>query len=39
MRFMDWLTFYNCKRPHWGIKYLTPMKKYEKLLELNLVCI
>ena len=39
MRFMDWLAFYNCKRPHGGIKYLTPMEKYEKLLELNLVCI
>ncbi len=39
MRFMDWLTFYNYKRPHWGIKYLTPMEKFEKLLELNLVCL
>lgn len=39
MRFMDWLTFYNCKRPHWGIKYMTPMEKYEKLLEQNLVCL
>ena len=39
MRFMDWLTFYNCKRPHGGIKYMTPMEKYEKLLEQNLVCI
>ncbi|PIQ41903.1 hypothetical protein COW06_01495 [Candidatus Gracilibacteria bacterium CG12_big_fil_rev_8_21_14_0_65_38_15] len=39
MRFMDWLTFYNCKRPHGGIKYMTPMEKFEKLLELNLVCL
>ena len=39
MKFMDWLTFYNYKRPHWGIKYMTPMEKFEKLLEQNLVCL
>jgi len=39
MKFMDWLTFYNCKRPHGGIKKLTPMQKFEKLLEQNLVCL
>ncbi len=39
MRFMDWLTFYNYKRPHGGIKYQTPMEKFEKLLEQNLVCL
>lgn len=39
MRFMDWLTYYNLKRPHWGIEYMTPIQKFEKLLEQNLVCI
>lgn len=39
MRFMDWLTYYNLRRPHWGIEYMTPMQKYEKLLEQKLVCI
>jgi transposase InsO family protein len=39
MRFMDWLTYYNLKRPHWGIGYMTPIQKFEKLLEQNLVCI
>jgi transposase InsO family protein len=39
MRFLDWLTYYNLKRPHWGIEYMTPIQKFEKLLEQNLVCI
>lgn len=39
MKFMDWLTYYNLKRPHWGIQYMTPIQKFEKLLEQNLVCI
>lgn len=39
IRFMDWLTYYNLKRPHWGIGYMTPIQKFEKLLEQNLVCI
>jgi transposase InsO family protein len=39
MKFMDWLTYYNLKRPHWGIEYMTPIQKFEKLLEQNLVCI
>lgn len=39
MRFMDWLTYYNYKRPHGCIKYITPMEKLEKLLEQNLVCL
>jgi transposase InsO family protein len=39
MRFMDWLTYYNMQRPHWGIEYMAPIQKFEKLLEQNLVCI
>ena len=39
IRFMDWLTYYNLKRPHWGIEYMTPIQKFEKLLVQNLVCI
>ena len=39
MKFMDWLTYYNLKRPHWGIGYMTPIQKFEKLLEQNLVCV
>ena len=35
----DWLVFYNNKRKHWGIRLLTPMQKYEKLLEKQLVCL
>jgi len=38
-RFMYWRPFYNYKRPHRGIKYPTPMEKFEKLLEQNLVCL
>lgn len=29
MKFIDWLTFYNLKRPHGGIEYMTPMQKFE----------
>ena len=39
IKFMDWLAYYNLKRPHWGIEYMTPIQKFEKLLEQNLVCI
>ena len=39
MKFMDWLTFYNQKRPHWGIGKLAPMQKLEKLLAQGLVCL
>lgn len=39
MRFMDWLVYYNQKRPHWWLKKLTPMQKLEILLEQKLVCI
>jgi len=39
MRFMDWIAYYNLKRPHGGIEYMTPIQKFEKLLEQNLVCI
>lgn len=39
MKFMDYLAYYNLKRPHWGIKRLTPMQKLEKLLEQGLVCL
>ncbi len=37
--FQDWLVFYNTKRKHWWIKWMTPLQKYEKLLEKNLVCL
>lgn len=39
IKFLDWLVFYNTKRKHWGIKYLTPMEKLEKLFDNNLVCL
>lgn len=39
MKLMDWLVYYNTKRKHWGINYITPMQKLEKLFEKNLVCI
>jgi len=39
MKLMDWLLYYNTKRKHWGINYITPMQKLEKLFEKNLVCI
>lgn len=39
MKFKDWLVYYNLKRPHWGIEYMTPMEKLEKLLEEQKVCI
>ena len=39
IKFKDWLVFYNTKRKHWGIKYLTPIEKLEYLLENNKVCI
>ena len=39
MRFMDWLVYYNTKRPHWWINKLTPLQKLEKLLEQGLVCL
>lgn len=39
IKFKDWLVFYNTKRKHWGIKYLTPMEKLENLFEKNLVCL
>ena len=29
----DWLTYYNNKRKHWWIKYLTPIQKLEILLQ------
>jgi hypothetical protein len=37
--FLDWLVFYNTKRKHWWIQYLTPIQKLEKLLETNKVCL
>ena len=37
--FKDWLVFYNTKRKHWWIKYMTPLQKYEKLLKKQLVCL
>ena len=29
----DWLVYYNTKRKHWGIKYLTPLQKLQILLQ------
>lgn len=39
LKLMDWLVYYNTKRKHWWINYITPMQKLENLLENNLVCI
>lgn len=39
IKFTDWLVFYNNKRKHGGIKYLTPMQKLEKLFDKNKVCL
>lgn len=39
LKLMDWLVFYNNVRKHWGINYITPMQKYQNLLQNNLVCI
>ena len=39
IKFKDWLVFYNNKRKHWWIRLLTPMQKYEKLLDKQLVCL
>ncbi len=39
INFKDWLVFYNTKRKHWWINYITPMQKLENLLEKNLVCL
>jgi len=39
IKFKDWLVFYNTKRKHWWIQYLTPIQKLENLLEKNKVCI
>ncbi|NVP17374.1 transposase [Candidatus Gracilibacteria bacterium] len=39
LKLMDWLVFYNTKRKHGGIKYITPMQKLENLLKNNLVCL
>ena len=39
IKFKDWLVYYNTKRKHWWIKYITPMQKLENLLEKKLVCL
>jgi len=39
LKLMDWLVFYNTKRKHWWIKYITPMQKLENLLNNNLICL
>ena len=39
IKFKDWLVFYNTKRKHWWIQYLTPMQKLENLFEKNKVCL
>lgn len=35
----DWICYYNTKRKHGGIKYMTPLQKFEKLLLENKVCV
>ncbi len=39
LKVKDWFVFYNTKRKHWGIQYITPMEKLENLLIKNKVCI
>ena len=39
IKFKDWLVYYNTKRKHWWIKYITPMQKLENLLKKKLVCL
>lgn len=39
IKMRDWLVFYNTKRKHWWINYITPMQKLEILFEKKLVCI
>ena len=39
IKFKDWLIYYNTKRKHWWIKYITPMQKLENLLKKKLVCL
>lgn len=39
MKMKDWMVYYNTRRKHWGIKYMTPLEKYEKLLVENKVCL
>jgi len=39
IKFMDWLAYYNLRRPHGWLKKLTPMQKFEKLLQQKLVCL
>lgn len=31
IKLYDWLYYYNHHRPHWWIKYMTPMEKYKKI--------
>jgi len=37
MKVKDWFVFYNTKRKHWWIQYITPMQKLEDLLTKNKV--
>jgi hypothetical protein len=39
LKVKDWFVFYNIKRKHWWIQYMTPMEKLENLLIKNKVCI
>lgn len=39
LKLMDWLVYYNTKRKHWWINYITPMQKLENLFEKKLVCL
>ena len=39
LKVKDWFVFYNTKRKHWWIHYITPMEKLENLLIKNKVCL
>ena len=39
LKLKDWMVFYNTKRPHWGIKYVTPFEKLQFLLNNHKVCL
>ena len=39
LKLQDWLVYYNTRRKHWWINYITPIQKLENLLEKNLVCL
>ncbi len=39
IKLKDWLVYYNTKRKHWWINYMTPLQKLENLFENNKVCL